>query len=48
MPLFDDVEDETHPANNRDSVASRGDVSSVDQSFRSADMTQDEVVDFVQ
>ena len=43
------VLDETHPVSNRESVASRGEVStSGDQSFRSADMTQDEVVDYVQ
>lgn len=40
--------DETHPpTSNRDSVTSPGD-SSVDQSFQSADMTQDEIRDYVQ
>ncbi|XP_067934624.1 LLGL scribble cell polarity complex component 2-like isoform X5 [Watersipora subatra] len=38
--------DETHPVNNRDSLASREVSMSGDQSFRSADMTQDEVIDY--
>lgn len=43
------VVDDAHLANNRDSVVSRSGASvTEDQSFRSADMTQDEVVDYVQ
>lgn len=41
------VLDETHPTS-RDSVVSRGELSAADMSLRSADMTQDEVVDYAQ
>lgn len=45
-PIYDFI-DETHPTNNRQSVSLPGDTS-VNQSFRSMDMTHDEVTDHTQ